>query len=366
MLYPRVYIIILNWNGWRDTIECLESIQRLDYPNYCTVVVDNGSQDDSCERIHAWARGNILVKSRYVDSCGSEKPVSVVTYSRTDAENGGIPEIEQELSLLAAAKKIVLIQSGENLGFAGGCNIGIRYVLAVGGEYVWLLNNDTVVEYTALGGTTFVLESSEAWHIVTGQIRSYDNPSKIWNCGGKLTCYGARRYYYNERQVAEVPQRGFKRISFITGCAAIFRTPLFKKLGLLSNLFFFGEEDFELSQRLKHRGYKLACLYNAIIYHKVGSSINNATFGKNMGQVYIYYLNRFIDMRYYWRKSLWKTWRFIYFFYISLLLKLKHGVSWSDLWSLRKALLKDSTDLDGVNRATFEQALRYKFKKGMK
>ena len=163
-----------------------------------------------------------------------------------------------------------------------------------------------------------------------------------------------------------MPQHGFKRISFITGCASLFRTSLFKKAGFLSERFFFGEEDFELSQRLKRLGCKLACRYDAIIYHKVGSSINNAASGKIMAKTYIYYLNRFINLRYYWPKLLWRTWRFIYFFYIFLLLKLKHGVSWSNLWTLRNDLIKDSTNLDGVNRATFEQALRYKFEKGMK
>lgn len=362
----NVYIVILNWNGWRDTIECLESIQRSDYPNYCTVVIDNDSQDDSCERIQAWARGDISVESRYIDSCGDVDPVRVVLYDRITAENGGVSEIEQELSLLSAAKRLVLIQSGENLGFAGGCNVGIRYALAVGGEYLWLLNNDTVIEHAALGRMVNFMESHADYQGVTGQIRLYKNPSKTWNCGGKLTCYGTRRYYYNDRQVAEVPQHGFRRISFITCCAAIFRTSLFKKAGLLSERFFFGEEDFELSQRLKRTGYKLACLYDAIIYHKVGCSINDATCGKIMGQVYIYYLNRFIDMRHYWPKSLWKTWRFFYFFYIFLLLKLKYGISWSDLWSLRKALFRDSTNLDKVSRVTFEQALRFKFEKDVK
>lgn len=366
MLYPRVYIIILNWNGWRDTIECLESIQQSDYPNYCTVVIDNDSQDDSKERIQAWARGDIVVKSRYVGSCGNEKPVTVVSYDRATAESGGIPQTEQELLLLPTAKRLVLIQSGENLGFAGGCNVGIRYALAVGGEYVWLLNNDTVVEHAALGRMIDFMESRSDYQGVTGQIRLYENPSIIWNCGGALTCYGTRRYYYYNSQVAEVPKRSFRRISFITGCAAIFRTSLFKKVGLLSDLFFFGEEDFELSQRLKRFEYKLACLYDAIIYHKVGSSINGATGGKNMAKTYIHYLNRFIDMRNYWPKLPWRAWRFFYFFYIFPLLKLKHGTSWRDLWSLRKALVEDSTNLYKVDRDTFNQALKYKFEKGIK
>lgn len=135
---------------------------------------------------------------------------------------------------------------------------------------------------------------------------------------------------------------------------------------MLSDLFFFGEEDFELSQRLKRFEYKLACLYDAIIYHKVGSSINGATGGENMAKIYIHYLNRFIDMRNYWPKLPWRAWRFFYFFYIFPLLKLKHGTSWRDLWLLRKALLEDSTNLDKVDRDTFNQALKYKFGKGIK
>ena len=365
-LPPRVYIIILNWNGWKDTIECLESILKSDYPNYCIVVIDNGSLDDSGERIQAWARGDRIVEPSYVERCADGKPLRVVLYDRTTAENGGIAETEQELSLLSAEQKLVLIQCGENLGFAGGCNTGIRYVLAVGGEYVWLLNNDTVVESSALLNLINFMESHSDYQGVTGQIRLYKDPSVIWNCGGTLTFYGSRRYYYSNSQIAEVPQHGFRKISLITGCAAIFRTSLFKKVGLMSDLFFYGEEDIELAQRLKRSGYKLACLYDAIIYHKVGSSINSASCGRNIAMIYIYYLNRFINMRYYWPEFPWRVWRYCCFFYIFPLLKLKHGTPWKDLWSLRKALLKDSTTLDRVSKATFEQALGFGFGKDLK
>jgi GT2 family glycosyltransferase len=357
LIDKSIYIIVLNWNGWRDTIECLESILKSNYPNYCIVVVDNGSVDDSIERIKAWAIGELVVESQFIKGCSNRNPVQVVLYDRVTAENGGIAETEQELSSLQAGKKLVLIQCNENFGFAEGCNIGIRYVLAVGGEYVWLLNNDTVVESSSLLKLINFMESHLDYHGVTGQIRLYKNPSIIWNCGGILTFYGSRRYYYNGSHISKVPQYGFRKISFITGCAPIFRTSLFKKLGLLSNLFFYGEEDFELSQRLKRSGYKLACLYDAIIYHKVGSSINSSSHGRTIATTYIYYLNRFINMRYHWPEFTWKVWRYCYFFYIFPLLRLKHGISWSDLRLLRKNLLKDSSNLDRVSKVTFERAL---------
>lgn len=354
---PQVYIIILNWNGWRDTVECLESILKSDYPNYCTVVIDNGSQDDSIQRIQAWARGDLIVESPYIGSTVDGKPVNIVLYDRTIAETGGIAETEQYLASLPAEKKIVLIQTGENLGFAGGCNVGIRYAIAVGAEYLWLLNNDTVIERTALAHMVEFMENRPDYQGVTGQIRFYDSPSRVWNCGGKLTWYGTRGYYYSDNLVTEVPQLGFKQISFITGCAALFRTSLFKKTGLLTDRFFFGEEDFELSQRLKRVKYKLACVNSAIVYHKVGRSIKKASEGKIMGHVYIYYLNRFIDMRYYWPHGLWRTWRFIYLFYIFFLLKKKKAVSWNNFRSLRADLVNDSNELDRVSKVFFEQAL---------
>src|SRR5699024_12417076 len=98
---PQVYIVIVNWNGWEDTIECLESLKQLDYPHYTVIVIDNGSSDQSVEEI------------------GKRFP--------------------EEL----------LIQNQSNLGFSGGINIGIRYAVERGAAYGRRLNNDTVVDREA-------------------------------------------------------------------------------------------------------------------------------------------------------------------------------------------------------------------------
>src|SRR3990172_7762179 len=95
---PFVYIVVVNWNGWQHTVRCLDSLRRLDYPNYRVIVVDNGSTDGSRERIRA---------------------------AHPDTE---------------------LVEAEKNFGFGGGANIGIRAALDSGTDYVWVLNNDIVVE----------------------------------------------------------------------------------------------------------------------------------------------------------------------------------------------------------------------------
>jgi len=355
---PKVCIIVLNWNGWRDTIECLESVQQLDYPNYLTVVVDNGSDDDSLERIQAWAEGKKTVESRYVNYCQHTKPVTVISYNTIAVETSDGSQLDQVLKSLPTSKMIVLIRSGENLGFARGCNVGIRYAMDVNTDYIWLLNNDTVVEPGSLKRLVNFMQCQPDFQGVTGQIRLYHRPSAIWNCGGLLTWYGARRYDYAGAPVVDVPQWGFKRISFITGCAALFRTAIFGKVGLLSERFFFGEEDFELSQRLKRMGYKLACCYEAVIYHKVSASMPEDT---RIGRTFIYYLNRFIDLRQYWPEPVWYVWRLVYMLYILPMLRLRYKFSLRTLWLLCRALLRDSLDLDRVDRDTFEYALKFRF-----
>jgi len=130
-----VAISILNWNGWRDTIECLECVRGLDYPNYLTIVVDNGSSDDSVPRIREWASGNL------------GHPHVLVDYTRSDALAGGCEGQEAVMELTAPESKLVLIRNEENLGFTGGNNVAIHYALQrkPSADYLFFLNNDAKV-----------------------------------------------------------------------------------------------------------------------------------------------------------------------------------------------------------------------------
>lgn len=356
----KVYIVILNWNGWQDTIECLESIQQLDYSHYRIVLLDNGSTDNSLEQIKAWAVGKNPVKSRFMNYRKDNKKIHIVNYDRDTAENGGIEGLELKLSQLSSSRKLVIVDNKENLGFAAGCNVGIQYALATGVDYIWLLNNDTVLEQNALSYLVDLLETNTEYEGVTGQIRLYDNPSEIWNCGGSLTCYGCRKYHHAGKSISKIPQLGVRKITFITGCAALFRSSIFRDTGLLSERFFFGEEDFELSLRMKKIRYNLACCYQAIIYHKIGKSINSLLEKKEkrLPLINIYYLNRFINMRSHWPFWIWNLWRFAYLLYMAPMLKLRYRFSWRSLWLLCMNILRDSNRLDKVDKGTFETLIR--------
>ena len=135
---PRVAIVAVNWNGWRDTLECLESVRCLEYPDYFMVVVDNGSQDDSLARIQEWA-------------CGREG-YRLVEYPEATARAGGEVGQEQALAETLPANRAVLIASVVNSGPTGGGNLGIEYSLRreQAADCVFLLDNDAQVEKDTL------------------------------------------------------------------------------------------------------------------------------------------------------------------------------------------------------------------------
>jgi len=141
----KVAIIILNYNGWKDTIECLESLRKIDYPDYLTIVVDNGSSDGSIEKIKSWAEGKLETNSEYVKYAAQNKPIYVVEYEKEIAEKGGIDKFESELQKYSPNRKIVLIKNNKNLGFSGGNNVGAKYAIQRNVKYIILLNNDTII-----------------------------------------------------------------------------------------------------------------------------------------------------------------------------------------------------------------------------
>ena len=344
-----VLVLILNWNGWQDTLECLQSLRAGSYEDAQTVVIDNGSGDGSLDRIAAWAAAQV-------------DPVAVVRYTRGEAEAGGDDQREEAaFAGLPHHRRLILIDNGDNLGFAAGNNVGIRFALGRGSRYVLLLNNDTVVGSTAIAAMVRLLEEQPQLVGVTPRILYYDT-DRVWNCGGDLTALGGRRYHWHGRRADETPQDGWRQISFITGCAALLRTDLFCHVGLLSERFFFGEEDFEFAQRLRRARLPLACCYGATIRHKVSRSLAGAAQGPQAdalaNRIRLHYLNRFIDMRGYYPRPLWEAWRLAYLAYVALLLTLRYRFAPRRTLPLLRSVWVESAQLQGVSRATFERVLR--------
>lgn len=222
MTSPKVAIIILNWNGLKDTIECLGSLKKITYPNYQIIVVDNGSK-------------------------GNEADVLQEKYKNY----------------------IKVIRNKENLGFAGGNNVAIREVLKKGkSEHILLLNNDTVVEPNFLDELVKTAESDSKVGIVGGKILYYNDPNKIWYAGGKLDLIRGSGYHFQK----ESPKKE-REVTFITGCLMLIKKEVLEKIGLLSEEYFLVAEDVDYSYRYSRAGFKLKVNNNAVIYHKISSTL---------------------------------------------------------------------------------------------
>lgn len=275
----RVYVIILNWNGWLDTIECLESVFCSNYANYRVIVCDNGSDDESLKHIKAWADGrlNLLVSHqnplRRLSFPPVTKPINYIEYDRAKAEQGG------DSSDVKA--RLVLMQTGCNLGFAGGNNVGLRYALLRNDfDYVWLLNNDTVVEPYALH--QMVLRMSERVNagICGSTINYYYGPDRVQALGGAAynKWFGTpkRIHIPNGADVAGNAQIVERQMAYALGASMLVSKTFLLDVGILSEDYFLCFEELDWAMRARGR-YDLAFAPCSVVYHKDGRSIGPPT-----------------------------------------------------------------------------------------
>ncbi len=331
----HIAIVILNWNGYEDTLECLQSLALCTYNNFEIILVDNASQDNSVaiikERLHQHNADASLRKFCFEEENRDESSI-----------------------------KVTFIENAENLGFAIGNNIGIAKALELDAGYILLLNNDTTVAPDFLMQLISFFRAHPDYSVATPQIRYFDKPDMIWNCGGRLTASGSRKYFFDDKAFSQLPDKSFLNISFITGCALMAKAGVFKTHGLLSDAFFFGEEDYEFSLRMKKNRVKVACVLPSVIYHKVNSSISKAS-DSAIGKMYIHYLNRYINLRSYMPAWKWKLWRRVYFLYIFALLKHRHKIKCTTIRNFKKSLFRNSSAMSGVNKQTFENYIHADF-----
>ena len=233
---PFVCIIILNWNGWEDTLACVASCRKLTWPNLRILIVDNGSTDGSEE---------ILRRN--------------------------LPEEE-------------IIQTGRNLGFSGGNNVGIRRAMEEGAEYLWLLNNDTVVDPEALTALVEAMETEPTAAIAGSKVYFHDDPRIIWSAGGQwmkgsLALRDRGRGQLDEGTFAEPCE-----LDSVSGCSMLVRASAIQKTGMMAEDYFLYWEDTEWCARAREKGYRVLFVPGSHIWHKVSAST-----GQHSCSQYYYY-----------------------------------------------------------------------------
>jgi len=289
---PRVSIIILNWNGWKDTIECLESVYQITYPNYDVIVVDNGSEDESIEKIKEYAGGDLEVTSRFFNYSRENKPLHYIEYSLEETKAGGGKEAE--IADLPSQRKFILIKNGKNYGFAEGNNIAIRYALKVlNPEYVLLLNNDTVVDKNFVGGLVMVAKQSNQTGVVGPVVFHYGQPAQHQESAGRICMWTGRRSFihstdpYNTTDFAT-------NVDFVSGVCFLVHTEVVKEVGMFDPEFFAYVEDVDWCYRICQKGYHVIYTNKATIWHKGSSSTGG---GYNQTVMYYIFRNNLLFMR---------------------------------------------------------------------
>jgi GT2 family glycosyltransferase len=219
-----VAILILNWNGLDFSRSCLESLRKVDFPDFKVILVDNASQNEE---------GKTLKQL--------------------------FPEIE-------------LLQNSENLGFAGGNNVGIKYALEQGYTHLMLLNNDTVVEPDFLGEMLLKFRQNPNLGVVQPLILFLHDQKIIWSAGGKWVPTLGRAITLGDRAPVSDYRHKKATLDWATGCCMLITREAILKAGLLNEQYFVYFEDVEWSLRFKNAGYDISLAERAIIYHEAGAS----------------------------------------------------------------------------------------------
>ncbi len=219
---PLVAILILNWNGKKDTLECLHSLKNLTYSNVKIILIDNGSTDDSVEAIRS-----------------------------------AFPDLQ-------------CIEAGENLGFAGGNNLGIKHALKYAPDYLLLLNNDTIVAPDLIDA---FLKSTPDAAILGAKLYLYSKPDTFDHLGGKWQKKTASFELIGNRVLDDgVSWEKSLELDYACGAALFIQRAVIESIGLLEAKFFLIWEESDFCFRAKKAGFKVKLCPNAKVWHKVSAS----------------------------------------------------------------------------------------------
>lgn len=248
---PRVGIVVLHWNRIDETRRCIQSLSRLRYKHFHVFVVDNGS------------------------------------------------DIPLDGLLSEDFRNLSIIRSSENLGFAGGCNVGIRESAEDGCDFVWLLNNDAIVDPDALRHLIEVAEEQPVCGVVGSAILEYDDRQVINHIGGQLNPYKGLTIHLGKGE--SYPSSADKKnspLSFVTGCSMLARMRMIRDVGLMDEGYFLYWEDVDWCVRARRKGWDIAVANESLVYHRSSSSVGYGSPLKS------YYVAR-NSIRFVWKRYPW-------------------------------------------------------------
>lgn len=270
----RLGVVLVNWNGWRDTVECLESLLRSPVP-LRIAVVDNASADGSLAHIAGWADGHLAAEATdaamaHYSSPPVEKPVPFVEFDADRAK-----------SVALSGAVLSLIRSSDNLGFAGGNNIGIAHLLRSSGiDYIWLLNNDTVVEAGAAAALLAQLDATFNVGMCGTVVRYYHRPETL-QClnGSRFNVWTGVTTGIAVNRPATAPYDAAvvaRQTDMVLGASLAVSRAFVRTVGPMAENYFLYFEELDWAYRNRGR-FVTGFARGAVVFHKEGGSIGSSS-----------------------------------------------------------------------------------------
>lgn len=271
---PRVAVVILNWRRPQDTIVCVASVMKLAYGNIDIIVCDNDSGDGSVETISSGLAA--LLPDMTETRCSNGLP---------DFEYREVAPNLRNVEPEAVARRLWLTQTGRNGGYAFGNNVGIRLaLLSKDVEYIWILNNDTVVDEASLKALIDRMTSDRSVGICGAKVLYSGKDAQVQTLGGgRFLPLRARCEQIGEGLPA-TERSGSKEVeavlSYVNGAAALARRELVEQVGYMDEGYFLYWEEMDWATRALASGkFRLGYCPDAIVYHQVGASSGTSDHG---------------------------------------------------------------------------------------
>jgi len=298
-------IVLINYKSWEDTLECLESLLKMDQKDFRVFIVDNSPNDESLRRIKEWSNGSLECNSSRFQELVlpfHKKPIKLTFFGEKDFYKSTPDSLDSI---------IWVIKAKENKGFAAGNNIILNHLSKKKNSFekVWLLNNDTVVKPDTLSQIDNKTKNDSGLYLYGTPLMDYRKRNLIQAIGGKYNRFFGIPYHLGEyveltESTGEVENYP---IDYPIGASLILSIKTLKALGGMNEEYFLYFEELDWSIRLKRLGGKVKLINSFGVYHKHGNSTKQNLTQKNLTIELLSIRNRIVFAKKYNKPFVWST-----------------------------------------------------------